>query len=95
MPHRTRSQTLGAEMSEYLQVVFDVVSRNASYRPTWREHPAVRLLKPPTLLKMPASVLCPLNDGHLDAGPDVADTMQPPCPPPNVMYLSQMPEVSV
>ena len=33
--------------------------------------------EPPTLLEMPASVLCTKNDGHLDAGPDITNTVQP------------------
>ena len=84
----------GAVMSEHLQVVFDVVTRMVSYRYTWRERPAVTLLEHPALLQMPASVLCARQEGRLDAG-HVANTAQPPCSTRSVMYLSQMPEVSV
>jgi len=81
-------------MSEHLQVVFDVVTREVSYRQTWRDRPAVRLLKP-LLLKMPASVLCAGDEVRLDTSHDVAIAAQTPCPMRDVRYLSQMPEVSV
>jgi hypothetical protein len=45
-------------MSEHLQVVLDIVTGEISFRHTQRERPATRLLKPPSLLEMPTSVLC-------------------------------------
>ena len=81
-------------MSEHLQVLFDVVTREVSYRHTWRERPAVRLLKP-LLLKIPASVLCAGDEVRPETSHDVANIGQTPCPMRDVMYLSQMLEVSV
>jgi hypothetical protein len=45
-------------MSEHLQIVFDIVTRKASYRFTRLERVPAGLLIPPGLSNMPASVVC-------------------------------------
>src|SRR5215469_10324122 len=54
----TPCHNAGAVMSEDLQVVYDVVTGEFSYRHALRERPATKLLVPPTLTEIPASVLC-------------------------------------
>jgi hypothetical protein len=81
-------------MSEYLQVVFDVVTGEFSYRHTWQDRPAAKLLKPPTLVEMPASVLCSDHASGRDVAHDAANSPQPACSPGIVTSLSQTPEVS-
>jgi len=80
-------------MREDLQVVFDVVNGEFSYRHAWRDRPATELLVPPTLKEIPASVLCSGQESrHVDQ--NNANTAQPSCSPSIVIYLSQHPEVS-
>ena len=50
-------------MSVHLQVVFDVVTRKASYRFTLLERPPAGLLVPPGLSNVPASVVCSRPEG--------------------------------
>jgi hypothetical protein len=52
-------------MSEHLQVVFDIVTRKASYRFTQLERPPAGLLIPPGLSNMPASVVRSRPEGLL------------------------------
>ena len=81
-------------MSEDLQVVFDVVTGEFSYRHAWRDRPATKLLVPPTLTEIPASVLWSRQDGRDDVDQNNANTAQPTCSPRIVTYLSRLPEVS-
>jgi len=81
-------------MSEYLQVVFDVVTREFSYRHTWRDRSAAKVLKPPTMVEMPASVLCSQQESGRDLYRDAVNIAQPACSPDIVTYLSQTPDVS-
>jgi hypothetical protein len=81
-------------MSEHLQVIFDVVSGEFSYRHAWRERPDARLLVPPTLTEIPASVLRSRQENRHDVDQNNANTAQPSCSPSIVIYLSQLPEVS-
>ena len=80
-------------MSEDLQVVYDVVTGEFSYRHALRERPATKLLVPPTLTEIPASVLCS-GQGRRHVDQNNANTAQPTCSPSIVIYLSQHPEVS-
>ena len=81
-------------MSEDLQVVFDVVNGEFSYRHAWRDRPATELLIPPTLKEIPASVLRSRTESRHDVDQNNANTAQPTCSPGVVIYLSQHPEVS-
>jgi hypothetical protein len=93
--HETHpAATQGAVMREPLQVVFDVVNGEFSYRHAWRESPDTKLLLPPTLTEIPASVLCSREVSRHDVDQNNANTAQPSCSPSIVIYLSQHPEVS-
>jgi hypothetical protein len=81
-------------MSEHLQVVFDIVNGEFSYRHAWREGPATELLLPPTLTEIPASVLCSRRESRHHVYHNNANTAQPACSPSIVTYLSQLAEVS-
>jgi hypothetical protein len=59
-------------MSEHLQVVLDIVTGEISFRHTQRERPATRLLKPPSLLEMPTSVLCARPETSVASNYDLA-----------------------
>ena len=83
--------TRGAVMREDLQVVFDVVNGEFSYRHAWLERPAAKLLVPPTLTEIPASVLCSRQESRHDVDQKNANTAQPTCSPGIVTYLSQLP----
>jgi hypothetical protein len=60
-------------MSDHLQVVLDIVTGEVSFRPVWRERPAAQLLRPPSLLEMPTSVVGAPQVRGFEAGHDVAD----------------------
>jgi hypothetical protein len=60
-------------MSEHLQVVLDIVTGEVSFRHAWRERPAAKLLKPPSLLEMPTSVLGARQESGFKTGHNVAD----------------------
>jgi hypothetical protein len=50
-------------MSEHLRVVFDIVTRNVSYRFAPMERAPAGLLIPPGLARLPASVVCSRPEG--------------------------------
>ena len=75
-------------MSEDLQVVYDVVTGEFSYRHALRERPATKLLVPPTLTEIPASVLCSRQESRHDIDHNNANTAQPTSSLSIVTYLS-------